>query len=380
MTTKTEPRSTPLDYEPPRSTSAGVISAILAKDVKAFRRDRFIVFITILTLITWAIVFYLLPSSVDETVELGVVVAELPTGAQDGAGLSGLNQDGVEITRYPTEVALRDAVAAQDVTAGFAIPRGFMTEIASGEQPEVLLIVPAGLPPQLEQLLTASINTIGYAMSGQAAPVDVATATEIIGVDRVGNQASLSEQMRPMLLISVLMLETIALGSLLSVEIANRTASAILVTPANPAQLLTAKAIFGIAFAFGEVMLLGLLIGAFAHNAAIIIVGLLLGAVLVTGLGLLVGALGRDFLDTLVLSMLVIIPLLVPAFAAIFPGATAGWVTLMPTYGLVEILTAGAASTISWSEVAGPMLVLLAWGFGLFAAGLLVLRKKVVAP
>ncbi len=380
MTAQTELRNAAPDSEPPRSTSAGVISAILAKDIKAFRRDRFVVFITLLTLITWAIVFYLMPSSVDETVELGVVVAELPSAPQDGAGLSGLSEEGVDITLYPTEAALRDGVEAQDVAAGFAIPRNFVTEIASGEQPEVLLLVPAGLPPQIEQLLTASVNTIGYAISGQTAPVDVATATEIIGVDRIGNQASLSEQMRPMLLISVLMLETIALGSLLSVEIANRTASAILVTPANPAQLLTAKAIFGIGFAFGEVLILGLLIGAFTNNAAIIIAGLFLGSVLVTGLGLLLGAFGRDFLDTLVLSMLVIIPLLVPAFAAIFPGATAGWVKVMPTFGLVEILTAGAASTISWSEVAGPMLILLAWGLGLFAVGILVLRHKVVAP
>lgn len=369
-----------IQVETPESTSAGVISAILAKDVKAFSRDRFIVFITILTLLTWAVVFYLLPSSVDETVELGVVVTELPSATQDGSSLSGIAEEGVDITLYPTEDALREAVEAQDVAAGFAVPTGFIASIAVGEQPEVLLIVPAGLPPQIEQLLTASVNAMGSALAGQVAPFDVATATEIVGVDRLGNQASLSEQMRPMLLISVLMLETIALGSLLSVEIANRTASAILVTPANPGQLLTAKAIFGIGFAFGEVLILGLLIGAFAHNAAMIILGLFLGSVLVTGLGLLVGALGRDFLDTLVLSMLAIIPLLVPAFAAIFPGATAGWVKAMPTFGLVEILTAGAASTISWSEVAGPMLILLAWGLGLFAAGVLVLRHKVVAP
>jgi len=66
------------------------------------------------------------------------------------------------------------------------------------------------------------------------------------------------------------------------------------------------------------------------------IVTLLLGAVLVTGFGMVAGAFGRDFLETLFVSMLFMIPLMIPAFGALFPGSTATWIKVLPTYGLVD--------------------------------------------
>jgi hypothetical protein len=52
--------------------NGGVISAILRKDLVAFSRDRFYVFITVLGLAAFVAMYWLLPSSVDETVRLGV--------------------------------------------------------------------------------------------------------------------------------------------------------------------------------------------------------------------------------------------------------------------------------------------------------------------
>ena len=126
--------------------------------------------------------------------------------------------------------------------------------------------------------------------------------------------------MRPLVLVLVLMVETFALASLVAIEVQERTVVAVLATPARVNDFLAAKGIFGTALAFIEVTLLGLLIGAFAVNAPVIIVTLLLGAVLVTGFGLFSGAFGRDFLGTLFIAFFFMIPLMIPAMGALFPG------------------------------------------------------------
>ena len=231
--------------------------------------------------------------------------------------------------------------------------------------------------PQYEELLQAAAAELGYGLLGQPPPVDLATQTEIVGTDRVGNQISLAEQMRPLFLVMILMVEVFALATLVAGEVQERTAVAVLATPASAAQFLTAKGVFGTVLAFSEVVVLGLLIGAFATGAPMILTALLLGAVLVTGVGLLVGGFGRDFVDTLVLGMVVMIPMLVPAMAALFPGAPPTWVTFMPTYGLVETVLGASAPGYTWADAAGALAVTAAWGIGLLVLGAAVLNRRV---
>ena len=67
------------------------------------------------------------------------------------------------------------------------------------------------------------------------------------------------------------------------------------------------------------------IIGAFAVNAPAVVIIMLLGAVLVTGFGMIAGSYGRDFMGTLLVSMLFMIPLMIPAFGALFPGSSPTW-------------------------------------------------------
>ena len=124
-------------------------------------------------------------------------------------------------------------------------------------------------------------------------------------------------------------------------------------------------------------MILGILIGAFGTSPVLILVALFLGAVLVTGLGLLAGSFGRDFTDTLILGMLIMIPLMVPAIAALFPGSAPAWVTLLPTYGLVDVVVGASAGTLTWSAAAVPLLTLAGWGVALGLLGVVVLNRRV---
>ncbi len=359
-----------------------IVAAILAKDAVAFRRNRFIVFITVLVLVVWSIIYQFLPTSVDETFPVGVVVAEgsLDPSVLEGLDLSGTDGAdavGVSVTVYGSRAALAQAVEdGGEVTAGLVIPSGFSSGLATGEA-EVVVVVPAGLPPQYSTLLESAAQEIGFALTGQAPPVDLATQTQIVGTDRVGDQISLAEQMRPLLLVVVLLMEVFALATLVAGEVQERTATALLATPANAGHLIAAKGIFGTLLAFSEVVLLGLLIGAFGQSAPLVLTALLLGAVMVTGLGLLVGAFGRDFMDTLIMGMLVMVPLIVPAMAALLPGDPALWVKILPTYGLVQTVIDASAGGLTWSAAAPALAAMAAWGVGLLLVGAWTLNRRV---
>jgi len=358
-----------------------IVRTIVAKDAVAFRRNRFLMLITFLVIVVWGVLYQFLPTTVDETFSVGLVVEQgaLPPEVDlSPAALETQDGTGVRVTTYPDASSLEAAVDAGDeVVAGLVIPAGFAAELASGATPSVTLIIPAGLPPQFEAMLRSAVAELGYALSNTPAPVDLATSTTVVGTDRVGAQPSLAEQMRPLLLIVVLMMEVFALATLVAGEISERTAVAILATPATAGQLIAAKMLLGTVLAFSEAVLVGILIGAFGTSPVMILVALLLGSIVVTGLGLLAGSFGRDFMDTLILGILLMIPLMIPAMAALFPGAGPDWVKLMPTYGIVEVVVGASAGTMTWADAAVPLLTLVGWGLALGALGAVALGRRV---
>ena len=92
---------------------------------------------------------------------------------------------------------------------------------------------------------------------------------------------------------------------------------------------------------------------------------------------MLAGSSGKDFMSTLFYGMMYMVPLLIPAFAALFPGTASAWVRALPSFplvqGLVDVTTYGAG----WSETLPELTALFVWCVGLFALGFVVLRRKV---
>lgn len=350
---------------------SGVVRAIVGKDFREFGRNRFFLLITFLVLVVWVVVFWVLPDSVDETLRIGVSGFEQNPVA---------GQEGIEVVAFASAEELRVAVeeGSGDVVAGIAFPPGFAEAVAAGEQPTVVLYVPAGLPASQQTAMESIVAEVAFAFAGAPPPVNPITEAQILGVDRVGAQISLQQQMRPLLLVLVLMVETIALSAIVATEVQLRTVTAILATPARVVDFITAKGVFGTALAFSEAALLALLIGALTVNAPAVLVTLLLGAVLVTGLGMVAGTFGRDFMETMFVAILFLIPLMVPAFGALFPGSSAWWVKLMPSYGLVQAVQGVTIDGESWSEIAGALALLAGWSTVAFAVGAWVLRRRVV--
>lgn len=351
----------------------GVVGAILRKDLASFRQDRFFVLLTAIGIVFYPLLFWLLPSSVDETLRLGVA----PGSFVEVLGAEDAEQGGLEVAGYDDAAALREAVESSDLSAGIVFPPDFLAVAAAGETTTVTLLLDAGTPEEVGGTLDGLVAEVAYAVAGEPPPVDPLTEVVVLGEDRVGDQVALREQLRPLLAFFVLLVETLALASLVASEVQQRTVTAILVTPATAADFLAAKGILGTGMAFVEVTLIMALLGGLSTGAPILVVALLLGSALVTGLGMVAGAFGRDFMTVLFMSMAFMIPLMVPGFAALFPGTASGWVRALPSWPLVDTIVRVTTEGAGWGDVAGSLLLLLAWCAVAFALGVLVLGRKV---
>lgn len=390
-----------------RVSRAAIISSIVRKDFKEFSRDQLYIFLSILGLVFFALTFYLVPDTVDETITLGVHqtgMDELFDQFRSGAGAD----DGLDLVELDTADHLEAAVAGDldvyrtgagdvvlvgagaepkapkdadklDLGIGIAFPDRFVESTLTGERPTVAVYTDAAVPPEIKGAMTSFVREIAYSITGDELPVtEPAQGTTILGPDRAGDQASMRDKLRPMLAFFVLMIETFALSSLIASEVLNRTVTAVLVTPARVGDFLAAKTIYGTILTGGQALILLLVVRTLTPgNWSTLLATVLLGAVMFTGIAMITGSAGKDFIGTLFYNMLFILPLMIPAFSVLFPGTAAGWVKVMPSYPIIDTLNKVTTYGAGWSEVAGSLGIALAWVAVIYVGGLLVLRKKV---
>lgn len=360
-----------------RVSRAGIIASIVRKDFTEFSRDQLYIFLSIFGLVLFVAVYYLVPDTVEESVTIGVHQTDLPIELGAGAGAGGEAEQGLTLVEFDTEAELRAAVDDGEVPIGLAFPAGFVDAAAAGEQPGVTVYADAAAPPEIRDAMTSMVREITFALSGHPLPVTEPTDV-VLGVDRAGDQVSMRDSLLPMLVFFVLMIETFALSSLIAGEVANRTVTAVLVTPARISDFLTAKTVYGALLTGGQALILLVALQALTWaNAGPLLVTAALGALLFTGIGMITGSGGKDFFSTLFQTMLLVVPLMVPAFSVLFPGTAAPWVQVLPTYPIIDTLAAVTIDGAGWSDVAGSLGLAAAWVAVVYGAGLLVLRRKV---
>ena len=356
-----------------------IVCAMMRKDLAAYTRDRFYVLVTILALVVYVVLYWVLPSTVNESIEVGVHHSDLDSAFEQ---VTSSGTEGIEFTEFASEEELLSAIGANGEDGSLAIaisfPPDFVTQIAGGKDTTVKLYVDQDVPDEVRRAISGFVREFSLAIAGDTLPVTLPSEEKIIlGVDRAGEQVSLREKLRPMIAFLVLMMETLALGSLVAVELHSRTLGALLVTPLRVLDFLTAKALFGTLLALSQAVFILLLVNGFASGAAPIFVALVLGALLVTGFGLISGSTGRDFLGMMLFGLLFMIPLAVPAVAVLFPGSTSLWVKIIPSYGLVEIIFRASSYQAGWRELMPFMAMLLGWCLAIFGVGLYILTRRV---
>ncbi len=387
---------------------ASIVSAIVKKDLVEFSRDPLYLFLSILGLVFFIGFFWIAPNTVNETLVLGVhqtgmdaLFEEFEQGATEAEGL--------KLVQFASEDELKKVVsgdveywesedgtqrffrdkAAGDkrpedakrvaVAIGIGFPEGFLEKTAAKEKTTVTVYSDADVPAEIQGAMKSFVREIAYALAGNELPVtEPAQENIILGTDRAGDQVSLREKMRPMLALFVLMIEVISMASLVSSEVLTRTVTAVLVTPAKAGDFLMAKTIYGTMLAMSQALIVLVAIGAFtAENWALLLLTMLVGSVMFTGVAMIVGAAGKDFIGTLFYSMLFLLPLMIPAFSILLPGTASTWIRFLPTYGMTQVLTGITAYGLGLADVWKNLLVASAWVIVIYLAGLFTLKRKV---
>ena len=365
---------------------AAIIVAIVRKDLVEFSRDRLWVMLTALALAMFAAIFWLMPDRVDETIRVGVTPASL-AATLDRLALEG-GEVGLQVVGFASEEALRDAVAGRTgegdggagttVIAGLALPEAFALRVATRQDVTVRVYLGADVPNEVRGALSSAVRELAFILTGAELPFDLEGGDVIVlGEDRAGDQVPLRDRIRPLLVFFVLITESLALASLISAEVASKTLSAIVVTPARVSDLLLAKGATGTLLAFSQALLLLVITRSLVGDVPALLLATLLGAVLVAGIALLTGATGRDFMGTLFMGMLFLLPLIIPAFALLFPGSASAWVQVLPSYGVLQALVGASSYGQGMLELAPHLAAAAAWAAAVFALGWWALARKV---
>lgn len=410
--------------KPPVSHGA-ILGAIMKKDLRLYGRNKLYLFLTVLSLALFVLVFWIMPDTIDESIPLAVspplksVIAEgkealLALGVPEEK-LKVLDQwdleeeeEGITLVELESEAQLRRVVAGElevyraadgslilrDPEAGgkkpphatrvnpgigIAFPDNFVVNAATGRKTTVTVFADTAVPDEIRGAMESFVREIAYQVAGRDLPVEFPEEDEIIlGRDRAGEQASMRDRLRPSLAFMILFVETFAMASLISIEVMQRTVTALVVTPVRIRHFLAAKTVFGTAMALGQGLLILALVGAFTPgNWSLLLATMLIGSILFTAVAMLAGSAGKDFFGQLMYTMLFTIPLIIPTFAVLFPGTAALWVRALPSYPIIDLLVGATIYGTGWAESLGALGYALLWVVLLYGAGLFVLKRKV---
>ena len=358
------------------------IFAIVKKDLAQIFRNRFVAVISLMVIVLFAAIYYLLPSDVDEVFKMGFHL-EVSEEAAAEFGLEGgrdeiaarLSEAGKEEGEGGLELVWADSleklermVEDEEVNAGVSF-------VVSGQEPDLVLYVSSKTPEEVTEAGMAIAAEIGYALIGYELPADFKAT--IIGQDMAGQQIPMKDRLRVILIAFVFLLELYSLGNLLMEEIQRKTAVALLVTPVTLQDFISAKAITGILNTFSLGLLLALLLGAISVDTWLaIIVLLFLGAAMMVGLAFIIGAVSTDFITMAMISLIPFVVLIVPGFLVIYPGFDSPLLKAIPTYWLLEPLNGILNYQMRLSDYTMSLLYLVLFTIGFFVLGFVILRRR----
>jgi ABC-2 type transport system permease protein len=337
-----------------------VISALVATDLRVLSRARWIVVAALLGVLACSGLFWLLPADDQGPVGLGV---HLPGGEALLEQRDGDQGTGFVLVPFDSPEALEAAVATgEEVVAGMDFPQPFLELASRGEHTTVRVLVGSDTPAALRPLLISGVQEI-VATLGQLEPAVTLPVMQdvLVGPERGGQRLSWRERVRPLVLFTGLVIAMLVLASLVAAEIAQRSQAAVLLSPATGADVATSKVLVGTAFASVVVLLIAASTQSLTGAVPVLLLALLLGAALLTGFGLLVGATSGGLRGVVGWSMFFVVPLSVPAIAALSGAGAPSWVRGLPTYGLVQTIIGATAYGEGFAQLWPHLAWLAGW-------------------
>jgi len=345
-----------------------IIGALISKDFSLFFRNRFFALVTVLGIVAYIIIYFVMPSSVDESLKIGLYAPVIPPVFEQ------LQEEGLEIEVVESDEALRQAVTEGQYVAGVVLPDDIMEKLMLGQKPQITLYFASDTPEEIKDAVGVMVRELVYLQIGQ--PLAIEVSEEILGPDMIGMQIPPRDRLRPLFAVFIIMVETLGLATLISEEVERRTIRALLVTPTTVRELFAAKGAIGVGLAFGQAVLFMAIVGGISSQPLIILTALLLGAVLATGIAFLISSLAKDMMSVMAWSIPALIILIIPSLGVLAPGTLTGWVEFIPSYYLVDTVHQVANFGAGWGDVWYNLLVLLGFNLVIVWIGITVLRRR----
>jgi len=346
-----------------------VIKSLVAKDFSLFFRNRFYAYVTILGIVFYLIIYFVMPSSVNEELEVGLYAPVMPPVFELIH-----QEEGLEFEVFDSEEALREAVTEGEYAAGVALPADIMDKFAAGQKPHVVLYYSSGAPAEIKDTIEVMVRDLAYMQTGQ--PLAIEVSAEVLGPDMLGAQIATRDRMRLLMAVMLIMFEMMGLASLITEEVEQGTIRALLVTPMSVRDLFAAKLIMGVGLAFTQGVLFMAIVGGLSQQPIIILLALFLGSILFTGTGFLIASLSRDMLSSMGWGITILLIYSIPSFGVMFPGVITGWAKAIPSYYLTDIIHRASNFNAGWGDVWLNMLILVGFIAVIVWGGIMVLRRK----
>ena len=346
-----------------------VIRALAAKDFSLFFRNRFYTYITILGIIVYLIIYFVMPPTVDEELEVGLYAPVLPPVFELIQ-----QEEGLEFEVFDSEEALRDAVTEGEYTAGVALPADIMDKFAAGQKPHIVLYFSSDAPAKIKDTIEVMVRELAYLQTGQ--PLAIEVSAEVLGPDMLGAQIATRDRMRLLLAVMLIMFEMMGLASLITEEVEQGTIRALLVTPMSVRDLFAAKLIMGVTLAFTQGALFMAIVGGLSQQPVITLLALFLGSILFTGTGFLIASLSRDMLSSMGWGITILLIYSIPSFGVMFPGIITDWAKAIPSYYLTDVIHQASNFNAGWGDVWLNMLILVGFIAAVVWGGIMVLRRR----
>ena len=352
-----------------------MIRALVQKDFLLFFRNPFFTLLTAAGLLAYIAIYLLMPSTVDDQLGLALYVE-----SGDSSPMASTLADTLQAQLIDSQDALVQAVNDGTYVAGLVLSADDLSAIQSGADVSIPVYYAPGTTADLRSavtdVLTVAFNTVSFLTGAQTFHIN--ENVEVLGADVSGivKPLPLRDRMLPTFLLLILSIEMMGAATLISEEVENRTAQALLVTPLTTGGFFTSKALMGILLAFAQVLILVVVTGKIATSPLMLIVILLVGSLMATGIAFLVASVSRDMISAIAWGTLALIVLALPAIIVIFPSIASGWINVIPSYYLVDALHRTMNFGATWSDVLPNLLIMLVIGFVVLGIGSAVLRRR----
>jgi len=347
-----------------------IIKTLITKDFMLFFRDKFFGIMTIAGIFLYIFFYFLMPKTVDETIEIGLYAPKAYSMFTEN-----IKEEGVKIRNVRTEEELKQAITDKEYHMGISIPEDIRKSLVSGKRPHVFVYYPSDLSDEIKETYTILINEMINELGGLK--IDIREVEIVLGPDMGGKQIPYRDRMLPLIVFMLLLTETLGLANLIASELENGTIEALLTTPMNVVDLFVGKGMTGVSIAFSQTVLLMIVTGSLTQNILLIITSLLLGAMMVTGLAFFIASISKDMLSVVAWGTLLLMILCIPAFTVIFPGPVSGWIKVIPSFFLVDTLHRSINFNVGWSGNLNNLMFLFGFNIVFIFIGMITLKRKI---